>query len=441
MLMLTQAGAARLGHARRFPLLSLLLFRTYATLVLLLLWVMASSQENRRYQPVVTTTQPTVQGLQYADPGQEATWTFDAATAYPVSPNPEPTQTQWSINGSVIETIPYGQSFTYTFTSAGLYQVSAMWMSETGSIDVAAIAGPLSLGWIAGSSGNTPHHDDNLPTNPVYIQYFYSANHTMAQYDEVEQWGSVTAAEAQPPGVTVSYSVPGNVVAQSSVTNISPSTTVDLKPNATGLGAVTATFTMNYTVPGTTQVLSGSAQDDTEASGLPYQFDGHYPGSMFLVTGDPDYPVNPQPYYTPQGTHAPPDPNGCWGGGLYLYGLLDSSGERMPGVWVNEHFGPGTPPGLGVNQAGNGWETIWGTVAFDTGGATWGAAYFDAYDQITCSWTMATYPWTNQSWQFMHYYDGGTMAIDGSGVLVGTYTTTMEPGGQKNSPPATVGQQ
>jgi hypothetical protein len=199
---------------------------------------------------------------------------------------------------------------------------------------------------------------------------------------------------------------------------------------------------MSYTDPTTGQVLAGTAADDTASSDMSYQFDGHQPDSMCLESGDPDIPLNPEPFWVSTDASNTPNSAFSFGGWCYLYELLDTEGNPMPGVWVNEcFFWPISPPpyGFEANLAGQGWETIWGypcdtTPAFDSV-ATWGAGYFDAADAVSGEAPPGSQDYDN----VMHYYDAGTMAIDGSGIRVGTATSHWD-WGASAGPTADVGQ-
>lgn len=381
----------------------------------------------------VMTAQSRVQGLQYssAEATQYATWTF---TVTPGGNYGHLTSIGWSVDGQLMQSYGSIESFTYTATSSGKHTISCYMsyaVGVTGTLTVAAIGGPLSLGvTLPPGMPKTFVHDMQDVSKPFYIQYFgydHASPPTNSQI-QLTQDGTVTPTLVQPTGTTETWSYGSLYCPQIARDSNSNYSTISLQADSSK-AAVTVGCTFSYTDP-VDPTLTGSTLDDTSStpqsakSGsamMVNQFDPHAPLKTSL---DQNEALTASTFGVNTSSSV-----GFTGTGYSIY-LFDQQGQNMPGVWVNERFTsvPNGALAINVNSAADFWTT---QMPNSTSKLYWNvdpSGVFE-WDNI---WFSYTIPATFSSLTAVHQYWAGSQSVSsnspGGGVNVGSYTITYSVG-------------
>lgn len=297
--------------------------------------------------------------------------------------------------------------------------------------DCAALGGVIAFSVQAGSIA-TWYWDSDDPTQPWYLQFFYTHNAVPTSGTAQKQQLGTVSAPGQPAGTQVVWTVPSFLytpgLSNGTVTTTGGDTPLVLTADSAGTGAVTCQFNGTWIDPmnpdHAAYVLS--VADDTATSkqlvngawvAMVNQFHAHTPATVTCpptVGYEPSYPAG-----------------GCGWERDYAITLFDSGGTGMQDVWVNERWNPQPDPSIGRNTS----ATPWTTQEKPLG-------QFNVVDHIWYVW-VPPQPWSG--WTVQHYYWAASTAVaPGSteGILVGTFTTHWTPGDPNNSPnPADCGQQ
>lgn len=240
-----------------------------------------------------------------------------------------------------------GSTFSYKAVGVGKHTITVKVGTSkgllNGSTSVVAIGGPLQYSVTnkvpdESPYARVPEHDDNLPSQPWFLQYFnYSYLDGPAPAGaQPYQYGRVFMVLSQPTGTTFAWRVEGP--ATITPTNIPSSEMVTVWPTGeSGVGAIKVRLTYNYTDPADSS-LTGIAEDDSEETPPPgtstvnpsfYSFTSHLPFRVEKTTSAPGICYQGGVY---------PDTIPWSYARYYNHRMYDQNGNGMPGVWMTERF-------------------------------------------------------------------------------------------------------
>lgn len=278
----------------------------------------------------------------------------------------------------------------------------------------AAFGGKISFQINAGSLP-TWSNDQNDPTKPYYIQYFYNPALGPGTDGQLEQT-TTALVSGQLSGTKMTWTI-GTLYTTNSLVVTGTGSSVMLTANSAGTSTISCQFQATWTNPKTLVVATATGSDDTATSERFYggawiaassKVDAHKPGSLVQTM-----PISQD--WLPQ-----PGSTGWYS--AYQLTLLDTAGGAMPGVYVNEHFTTALPPNYGVNTNLTPWSTITDTGDFNT------------VDNIGYYW-LPPVPAPYVEFLPIHEYWAGTQATDGrSGIRVATCTIDLKSGDANNNP-------
>ena len=335
------------------------------------------------------------------------------------------------------------------------------------SNECAAIGGPINVG--LKTQPNTYQHDQNDPTKSWYLTVFdYNNIGFTPSLSQPTQYLTLNVLKGQPEGTTVTYGdIPMtykkmagrvglagifacNVYAQGAFRDAVPTAHFHFQDNA----------------------ISGDADDDSATTMDPvedpithkvsyvahvYKLSGHKPTSLVEcndasvrpLSGAPNDLALLDPTFNPEQVPPPSLATNWTNGQLYRYTLLDDTGDRMPGIWVQERFTDMNqfPPNGSYNSVDDYWPTLLlsplnRTISssfttslpnVDSRDGLFGGARTDGngkpkvYDRLQYTWIVGD----STVYVFSHVYLAGTRASSltaTAGVPLGTCTITLTPG-------------